>query len=149
MEERVVLISQINKQQLLALFNSFGINTLMLLDMEISQKICKIVPYTSAECNDQFYTSDDERSVSDNKEHTRKRNTKTQSLFFNLTHRDPSLWNKIHVNKMIYHKPLGIMFIFCNNKKSQDIMKFLKKIYKVVPYSSVPLSAETIPEESP
>jgi hypothetical protein len=23
------------------------------------------------------------------------------------------------------------MFIFCNNKKSQDIMKFLKKIYKV------------------
>jgi hypothetical protein len=35
-EERVVLISQVNKQQLLALFNAFGINTLMLLDMEIS-----------------------------------------------------------------------------------------------------------------
>ena len=41
------------------------------------------------------------------------------------------------------------MFIFCNNKKSQEIMKFLKKLYKVMPYSSAPLSAETIPEESP
>jgi hypothetical protein len=41
------------------------------------------------------------------------------------------------------------MFIFCNKKKSQDIMKFLKKIYKVMPYSSVPASGETIPEESP
>jgi hypothetical protein len=50
-EERVVLISQVNKQQLLALFNAFGINTLMLLDMEISQKVCKIVPYTNAAAN--------------------------------------------------------------------------------------------------
>lgn len=57
------MISQINKQQLLALFNAFGINTLMLLDMEISQKVCKIVPYTNAEANNEYYTSSEDDSA--------------------------------------------------------------------------------------
>ena len=34
--ERIVLIRKINKAKLLALLNAFELNTLMLLDMEIS-----------------------------------------------------------------------------------------------------------------
>jgi hypothetical protein len=32
----------------------------MLLDMEISQKVCKVVPYTNAQENREYYTSDSE-----------------------------------------------------------------------------------------
>lgn len=101
-EERVVLISQVNKQQLLALFNAFGINTLMLLDMEISQKVCKIVPYTSAAANNQYFTSSDSDSQNDDDEtvHTkpsRNGKHKIESLFYNLTHRDKTSWSKVHV----------------------------------------------------
>ena len=43
-----------------ALINAFGINSLMLLDMEISQKVSKVVPYTNAHENREYYTSESE-----------------------------------------------------------------------------------------
>lgn len=56
--ERVILIQDINKAQLQALVNAFGINSLLLLEMEISQKINKVVPYTDSYDNRAQYTSD-------------------------------------------------------------------------------------------
>ena len=90
----------------MALFNAFGINTLMLLDMEISQKICKIVPYTSAASNNEYYTSSEDNSddsddsdgaTAHGSRRKRCKNHKTESLFYNLTHRDKFNWSKIHV----------------------------------------------------
>jgi hypothetical protein len=111
----------------------------MLLDMEISQKICKIVPYTNANANNEYYTSSEDDSQEEFNDtirgarRRRKSKHKTESLFYNLTHRDKFVWSKIHVQKLIYHKPSAIMFIFCNYRKGHEILNLLKKIYKFAP----------------
>jgi hypothetical protein len=99
--QAVVLIRKINKKKLLALLNAFDINTLVLLDMEISQKICKLVPYTNRSDNKEAYyiaESDDEGKDTENSGSKRKDGAQTyQTLFYNFTHRDRINWNKIHV----------------------------------------------------
>lgn len=95
--ERVILISNISKKELFALFIAFDINALMLLDMEVSQKICKVVPYTNASVNKHFYDIESDSSISrsslndsfqpsEHKESSQKH--AYQSLFYNLTSRD-------------------------------------------------------------
>lgn len=145
-----------NKKKLLALLNAFDINTLMLLDMEISQKICKLVPYTAAEDNREDYTSSSDSSDESSNEKDdglRSRGTfskrkpayrsmgfmrkhhpkRHQSLFYNFAHRDQFKWKKFHTIKMIYHKPSRIMFVFCNKKNGDDIVKLMRKTYLFQP----------------
>jgi len=98
--QAVVLITKINKKELLALLHAFDINTLILLDMEVSQKICKLVPYTNANDNKEAYTS--RESVSDNDrtnshEKPKSEGGQYQTLFYNFTERDTISWNRIHV----------------------------------------------------
>jgi hypothetical protein len=122
---------------LLALLNAFDINTLILLDMEISQKICKLVPYTSGSDNKEAYyigsTDSDEDGATNGTKRKDDGPHQYQTLFFNFTHRDRTKWDKIHVQKMIYHKPSQIMFIFSNFANGNDFIDSMKKIYQFVP----------------
>jgi hypothetical protein len=117
---------------LLALLNAFDINTLMLLDMEISQKICKIVPYHTATDNKKIYSeieTDPEGDDDELQSQGLPKGKKFESLFYNLAARDKHIWRKINVMKLIYHKPSKVMFIFSNQEQGKDILKLLKKIY--------------------
>ena len=94
----------------------------MLLDMEVSQKISKLVPYTALSDNKVNYTQGSIASDSDSEEATTLKNDESrdssthnqpyQSLFFNFNYRDKINWSHIHVVKMIYHRPSRIIFIF-------------------------------------
>jgi len=114
----------------------------MLLDMELSQKISKLVPYTALSDNKVNYAqdafaSDSEEATTLKKDESRDASTHNQpyqSLFFNFNYRDKFNWNRMHVIKMIYHRPSHIIFIFSSDVKGADkLAKMMKKTYKFAP----------------
>lgn len=100
------------------------------------------MPYTSGTDNREAYSmgsteSEDDigsKSKSDGGPH------QYQTLFYNLTHRDHINWNKIHVQKMIYHKNSQIMFVFANELMGKEFFQSMRKIYQFNPEE--PKSAE-------
>ena len=95
--------------------------------MEISQKICKVVPYTTATDNKEYFTHDSDSSEDSISVESESHRTNLESgnehtyatLFYNLARRDETIWDKIHVSKLIHHKPSGIMFMFCHKKEAE------------------------------